>query len=606
MDRWILLPLAGAVLIVCVWGFALFLPDAGGGVEESGLRTFSSDSEVVDFLKEHASDLPDRFVDGVVLDTDMEEAKTLASSPTLVPTAGAADYSSTNVQVVGVDEADIVKNDGEYLYILREGEFVVVRAVPPGEAAVVGRAAVEGRPQALFLEDDRLVVFTEETEEDLVTVEGSAAPVPVYRTVTAAEIWSVKDRENPVLLDTVTITGGFEGARLIAGEVWLMTEERSGSPVYPLPAVDGVRPQIYTPPVTQQYYTFHTLTSFPVAGGHEASAVSFLLGEGGAMYVSEKNLYIAYYDRRAGRSVIHRFSLAPGGASYAATGMINGTVKDQFSMDEAGETLRVATTSFQTNSTSGVYLLDRDMEVLGSLEGIAPGERIYAARFIDDRLYLVTFRQVDPLFVIDLSGTKPAVLGALKIPGYSEYLHPCGDHCLIGVGRETTVNEWGGTVTGGLKVALFDVGNVSAPTVVDTAVIGGRMSGSPALEDHKAFFFDERRGVLVLPVFDYGQNYPVSSSPWNGAYIFAVSEEEGIDHIGTIAHESSLDGRVERTVRFGETLATISEQSVVLTSLPDCSRLGAVALGESTLPPPVVTTAPPLPAETSYIWKTSQ
>jgi len=598
MDRWILLPLAGAILIVCVWGLSLFIPEAGGGVEESGLRAFSSDSEVVDFLKEHASEMPGVYWGDVALDTatgGMKDSSEIA--PTLVPTAGASDYSSTNVQVAGVDEADIVKNDGEYLYILREGEFVVVRAVPPGEAAVVGRAEVEGRPQALFLNGDRLVVFTVETEEDLVAVEGSVAPVPVYRTVTSAEIWSVKDRENPVLIDTVTVTGAFEGARLIAGEVWLMTEERSSSPVYPLPEADGVRPPIYTPPVPQQYYTFHTLASFPVAGGREASAVSFLLGEGGTMYVSEKNLYIAYYDYTGGRSVIHRFSLAPGGAAYAATGMVNGTVKNQFSMDEAGDVLRVATTSFLENSTSGVYLLDDRMEVLGALEGIAPGERIYAARFIGDRLYLVTFRQVDPLFVIDLSGTKPAVLGALKIPGYSEYLHPCGDHCLIGVGRETTVNEWGGTATGGLKVALFDVGNVSAPTVVDTAVIGSGTTGSPALDDHRAFFFDERRGVLVLPVFDYGRGYPVSSSPWNGAYVFAVSEEEGIDHIGTISHESSWDGRVERTVRFGETLATVSELSVVLTSLPDCSRAGAVVLGESTLlPPPVVTAVPPLPA----------
>uniref|UniRef100_UPI002601662E beta-propeller domain-containing protein n=1 Tax=uncultured Methanofollis sp. TaxID=262500 RepID=UPI002601662E len=128
-------------------------------------------------------------------------------------------------------------------------------------------------------------------------------------------------------------------------------------------------------------------------------------------------------------------------------------------------------------------------------------------------------------------------------------------------------------------------------------VIGGQMTGSPALEDHRAFFFDERRGVLVLPVFDHGGEYPSSSSssPWNGAYVFTVSEEEGIDHIGTIAHEPSWDGRVERTVRFDETLATVSELSVVLTDLPDCTRAGSVVLGESTLPPPVVTTGGPLP-----------
>ncbi|QSZ66903.1 hypothetical protein RJ40_05050 [Methanofollis aquaemaris] len=598
MDRWIFLPLIGAILIILVGGLALVLPDAGEEIEESGLRAFSSDDEVIVFLKEHARD-PSRESTGQIMPgtaTEGVKAPTSAPPAPLAPGAGGVDHSSTNVQVAGVDEADIVKNDGEFLYILREDEFVIVRAVPPDEAAVVGRTAVDGRPRALFLEGDRLVVFTEEMQDDLVTPEGSVAPVPVHRTVTLARIWSVEDPANPHLIDTVTITGTFQEARLIDSEVWLMTVEHPQYPVYPLPEAGGIRPPMYTPPMPQRYYAFHTLASFPVAGGREASAVSFLLGEGGTMYVSEKNLYIAYHDRPAGRSVIHRFALTSGGAAYAATGMVNGTVKNQFSMDETGDTLRVATTSFQGNSTSGVYLLDDRMEVRGALEGIAPGERIYASRFIGDRLYLVTFRQIDPLFVIDLSGTKPAVLGALKIPGYSEYLHPCGDHCLIGVGRETTVNEWGGTVTGGLKVALFDVGNVSAPAVIDTAVIGTGRTHSPALDDHKAFFFDERRGVLALPVSDRDRDGTGYSTPWNGAYIFTVSEKDGIDHIGTVTHEPSWEGRVERTVRFGETLATVSEQSIVLTALPDCTRAGAVVLGGPTAPPPVQTGVP-MPTE---------
>lgn len=595
MDRWILLPLIGAVLITLVSGFMLILPYDGKEIEESGLQTFASDDEVIRFLKAHTShdQTPDHAT-GATPDAPL--APTTAPPHAPAESDGAADYSSTNVQVAGVDEADIVKNDGTYLYLLRDGEVVIVRAVPADEAAVVGRAAVDGRPQALFLEGDRLVVFTEEVQDDLVTPEGSVAPVPVHRTVTSAQIWSVQDREDPHLIENITITGSYEEARLIDGEVWLMTVEYPRAPDYPLPEAGGVRPPIYTPPVPQHHYAFHTLASFPVAGGSEASAVSFLLGEGGTMYVSEKNLYLAYPDRPTGESVIHRFALTPRGAAYVATGMVNGTVKDQFSMDEAGDTLRVATTAFQNNSTSGVYLLDDQMEVRGALEGIAPGERIYASRFMGDRLYLVTFKQIDPLFVIDLSGPKPVVLGALKIPGYSEYLHPCGDHCLIGVGRETSVNEWGGTVTGGLKVALFEVGNVSAPAVIDTAIIGTRTTQSPALDDHKAFFFDERRGVLVLPIFDHGREYPVSSSsPWNGAYVFAVSEEDGIDHTGTITHESSWDGRVERTVRFGETLATISDLSVVLTSLPDCTRAGEVVIGESPAAPPPVYTGVPVP-----------
>ena len=205
-------------------------------------------------------------------------------------------------------------------------------------------------------------------------------------------------------------------------------------------------------------------------------------------------------------TIIHKFSMNNGKVRYVASGDVPGHLLNQFSMDEFEDHLRVATTvegwtGSRTYLFNNVYVLDDAMRTVGRIEYIAPDERIYSSRFIGDRLYLVTFKRVDPFFVIDLSDpAKPGILGMLKIPGFSDYLHPYDKNHIIGIGRETAENQWGGVSTLGLKLALFDVSDVNNPAMIDKVEIGVAGTDSEALRDHKAFLFDRSKNLLVIPV----------------------------------------------------------------------------------------------------------
>lgn len=260
------------------------------------------------------------------------------------------------------------------------------------------------------------------------------------------------------------------------------------------------------------------------------------------------------YDERvqkeSHRTVVHKIAIgAEGEIRYVARGEVPGRLLNQFSMDENGDRFRVATTvEYYSRYSSGmynnVYVLDEGMQVVGKLEQIAPDESIYSARFIGDRLYLVTFQRIDPFFVIDLSTDQPKVLGELKLPGYSSYLHPYDENHIIGIGKETKENEFGGVQTSGVKIALFDVSDVSNPRLVDDHVIGNAGTDSDVLWDHKAFLFDRAKDVLSIPISSYeyssseGERY-VQPKTWRGFYVFSTSPDSGFTLKGTVEHSSN-------------------------------------------------------------------
>ena len=259
---------------------------------------------------------------------------------------------------------------------------------------------------------------------------------------------------------------------------------------------------------------------------------------------------------RTGETVIHRVSIDAGQIEYAAGGSVPGRLLNQFSMDQSGDRLRVATTTQYYTPSHGlvranaVYILDSQMEVVGGLDRIAPDESIFSSRFMQDRLYLVTFRQVDPFFVIDLSGDVPKILGELKIPGFSNYLHPFDDEHVIGIGRDTKVDDNGRVQQLGVKIALFNVADVSNPTVADDLVIGGAGTQSEALYNHKAFLFDGTRGVMVIPVVTDtampGVADPSREGYWNGFHVFDV-DRSGFDPRGIVIH-----GEGDRYIHAGD------------------------------------------------------
>jgi uncharacterized secreted protein with C-terminal beta-propeller domain len=259
-------------------------------------------------------------------------------------------------------------------------------------------------------------------------------------------------------------------------------------------------------------------------------------------------------------------------------------------MDEYNGNLRVATTSDVWTARgqyeyNNVFVLDGSMKTIGSLTHIAEQEKIYSTRFLGDRLYMVTFKRIDPFFVIDLSTpSSPKILGKLKIPGYSDYLHPYDSTHIIGVGKETATNDWGGVSTRGVKLALFDVSDVEHPKQVGKVEIGESGTDSAALYDHKAFLFDKGKNLLVLPIRQV-TTIPVVQKPgyydnqqhiWYGAYVFGVSPDTGFVLRGTVEHGTASSGyywygssanEVKRSLYIGSDLYTVSSAKIIATDL---------------------------------------
>lgn len=600
----------GCLVVVAIIGAAI-AAERGEADATGDLERFTSKEEILVFLKESAQKEQSSGLSLWGRSNWMMATSTDASAPAA---SAAHDYSTTNVQVEGVDEADFLKNDGKYIYVISGETLVILDAFPAKDATIVSETRIEGTPRAIFLAGDRLTVFTVTMESEMTTPAGSVAPVPVQRTVTRALIYDIRDRTDPEQVRTLTFTGTYHDARMIGDYVYILTQE---SPLWMrddivLPAVrEGdlapIQPDIYRPGCPMDTYIFYTASAFSVRGTGTPDAETFLLGYDTTLFASQENLYIGYRNTGTAypseETIIHRFTIGQGRIDYKAMGRVPGHLLNQFSLDEYGENLRVATTvegwtggPFREEFIryNNVYVLSSAMETIGALEHIAPDERIYAARFVGDRLYLVTFKQIDPLFVIDLSDPKhPGILGELKIPGYSDYLHPYDADHIIGIGKETDENGWGGVSVAGLKIALFDVSNVNKPIQVDAVVIGEARTDSAALHDHKAFLFAKEKGLLIIPVSEIvrvenpASKYPGSygTATWQGAYVYRVSPASGFTLEGKVTHAEKgpypvwdASDAVRRSLYMDDTLYTASARSIIMTGLGDGKRVNEVFL----------------------------
>lgn len=542
------------------------------------------------------------------------KSTTVTSSP-VETKGGAATYSTTNVQVSGVDEADFIKNDGKYLYLVSGNTLSIVQAYPAQTAVIVSQTSVPGSVTDLFLTGDRLVVFTGKYDytDNLLTSENYG---PVSGERTSAIIYDISDRINPIKIREISAPGGYENARMIGNYVYFLTADSGNTdPHFPVIFDDTKKvtvDSVWCPPGINGNYRMNTLTSFPVSGIGTPEAISFLLGWDTTLYVSPTDVFIAYQNDQSGwrlplktvenngrseitssiqESVINRFAINQGLISYKSTGTVPGYLLNQFSLDQYDGNLRVATTVDNWASSNGqysnVYVLNPDLTIIGRVEHLAPGEKIYSARFMGDLLYLVTFKQTDPLFVIDLSNPRqPDILGKLKIPGYSDYLHPYDKTHIIGIGKDTYENSGGGVIPTGVKIALFDVSDLNNPRIVDSRVIGEKGSDSAVLTDHRAFLFDKEKNILVLPIKEVTHKQspwgwydnPYHEDIWQGAYVFGVDPEKGFFEKGRIRHDSDdqndswwAGSMVLRSVFMDSVLYTISHHSIIGSDLSDLS-----------------------------------
>jgi len=567
-----------AIMAVALIAILIVLALSGNtqtsGTEDiKGLEKFESMQDLQTFLQENQDS--EEWSGGIRESTGVEPFQesdvTLGATASKSDESGAQDYSETNIQVEGVDEADIVKNDGKYIYIVSSEKIVIVNAYPAESMQVLSEINVSGARE-IFINQDKLIVFSHEYKS---------------RSKALVSIFDVSDRSNPILEKEVSVDGNYLNSRMIGNHVYLIANQYTGYNDINLPEirVDGatktVQPtEIGYLPYPDTSYTFTSILALNLQDG-TYNLETYLLGASYTLFMSEKNIYLTAQKRisqqdiynnlvkevilpivpesveeqiqeicnseddfyikqreiteiieeysnslvgeeksdfdsklqetmqdflekqqkQSVKTMIHKIAVDGENIEYVKNSLVLGTVLNQFSMDEHNGYFRIATTTGNAwssdNSLNHLWILNEDLEITGSVEDLAQGERIYSVRFMGEKAYVVTFRQIDPLFVLDLSDpSNPEVLGELKVTGFSNYLHPYDENHVIGIGKETTEE---GRIQG-VKIALFDVSDVNNPIEKAKYEVEGKWSNSNALYDHKAFLFDKSRNLLVLPI----------------------------------------------------------------------------------------------------------
>ncbi len=435
-------------------------------------------------------------------------------------------YGQTNTQVAGVDEADILKNDGSCLYFAPAGgkSIRIIAPTPVDSMQVLATIAIpqgEGESVSvaeLYVRGNRLIAVCHAADTSGQEVSGQAMADAIYNGCmvralagdTRLLIYDIGDRSAPKLTRTFTQDGAMLSSRMIGSTLYLVTQYTvplssdeltdyiptttdQNSPAQKLAAADiRILPGADTP-------NYLVVSALDTSADQAEPARKAVLGSGDSVYCSTDALYVAFteYEQAGEFTAITGFPLTEEGLGESVSGRVRGRALNQFSLDSYGGALRIATTETVDGATSSrVTILDRSLNTLSTLGGIAPGESIYAVRFLGNKGYVVTFRQTDPLFVLDLSDTSaPKILGQLKIPGFSSYLHPVGEGLLLGIGEDA--DDAGNTR--GVKLSLFDVSDPAKPQEIDSLTLG-RHTYTDAASNHKSILFLPEQSAVALPI----------------------------------------------------------------------------------------------------------
>jgi Beta propeller domain len=590
------------------------------------LRAFASCPALVGYAQRHFAQTKGAAGGGVVpLAEPTIPGRTPAdtsapSAPSATAKESTPSYSTTNVQEEGVDEPDVVKTDGTTIFTVEGETLYAVAATGPGAPRIVGSLAL-GRPGGdLLLHGGRLLVI----QGSPLAVEplnggGSArlAPVAVPGQTLITEV-DVGDPAALKVARTLTLDGLYVNARQngATARIVLSSTPRAYTAAGVRGRASGWLPRsrfasrisgrhrtrkivacraVRRPPAFSGLGMVSILTIDLDKGLWEVDADA-VMTDAQTVYGSAGHLYLATQrwidpatapaDLPTSSTLIHRFDVSdPDRTTYEASGEVPGYLLNQYSLSEQGGDLRVASTADpvwwqgrqQGSSQSYVTVLRRDgatLAPIGRVSGLGQGQRIYSVRFIGDVGYVVTFRQVDPLYTIGLSDpTAPKVLGQLELLGYSAYLHPIADDLLLGVGQDATPEGR----TKGVQVSLFGVGDPAHPTLLAQHALGATSSSQVEFDSH-AFLYWAPRQLVVLPVqvFDSGNG---SSSPgFTGAIALKV-DGSGIAEAGRVAHDPA-DGYVppiNRSIVIGDELLTVSDGGVLASALDGFGRLGWVA-----------------------------
>lgn len=485
-----------------------------------------------------------------------DEKTSKSSSMDNTASASSSEYfSGTNLQVEGVDEGDIVKTDGTYIYLVSADTF--------GSKVTIFEAAGKSTKKITELTTDSRDISEMYVYEDKLVLVGTdwqtSEDAEAEQQKTIVLVYDISDITSPQLTFKKNQSGSYSHSRMngrylytISNMAVYSASKKDKKNVY-IPSVGGSlipEKNVSIPENRVFSNTYLVLTSLDVTAGNDFADSVAVLGGDGTCYTSEKNIYIAApTSQDYTKTIINKFSYTDGQIEAVGEKIFRGQILNQFSMDEYEGNLRFVATTTSTSlfsrkqtTSNGLYVLDEDMELIGKVNHLAKSEQIYSARFMGDKAYFVTYRETDPVFLVDLSDPKnPVVKDKLKIPGFSEYLHAFGDNLMLGIGSE--ISERNDEASEQVKLSMFDISSDTEIKELHTKLLENE-SWSIAGENHKAILVSPEKNLIGFSVETFD----------NTSYrIFSYDKTKGFRELGSLSPDN-LEIMTSRGLYIGDYL----------------------------------------------------
>lgn len=562
------------------------------------------------------------------------ESNTTTSSST-------KEHSTTNLQVENVDEADITKTDGDYIYSISENKVIITNVQDPTNIKIEKEIYTDTDyvPEDLMLYKEKLIVI-------------STQYVNHAKSNTMVTVYDITTKSNPKRVKEYTLLARYYTSRCINGKLYVISSERLrkvGDNIVREYIENNNHKEIklddikYLKDVKSNKQTI--ISKLDLDKNDEVKVKSYLFDIENA-YISEENIYLLNedYENKAKVKEPLKHLFGPGGIigfmnymveeydsysygdytniykfkikddgdiQYSNRVKVEGTTINQFSLDEYEGNLRVG---LYTTKGSRVAVFDNKLKQIGETDYLSEGEKMYSTRFAGEKAYMVTYKNTDPLYVIDLKDpANPTVLGKLKIPGYSTYLHPYDENHIIGIGMQTEekvnrniygrITSTSVTITG-MKMALFDVSDVNNPIQISQTIIGDRRATSAVLTNHKALLFSKEKGIIAIPVNNYPSDVEISTSNGEnietlvnsyknykeeytseGYFVYNINLTDGFTLKGIINHDKTTDykpyyynSKLLRGLWIEDNLYTVSESMIKVNKLDNLEEISKLEI----------------------------
>lgn len=549
------------------------------------------------------------------------------------------DYSTTNIQVENVDEADITKTDGDYIYSISDNKVIITDVRDENNIKIASKIeeTENNVPEELILYKNKLVVISSRMVSSSIYYRLS------NNNTTIVEIYDISNKENPFLIKDYELLEPYYTSRCIDNRLFVISTgllKKEDGKIVRIYNENSVSKEIkldnikYLKDVKTKKQTLISSVDLNELN-IDVKVDSYLMDISNA-YVSENSIYLlnqkyeynyndvppvysifglqgiigAFTYNLKDRDIkengyyteIYKFDISKNGdVGYKTKSKVEGQTINQYSLDEKDGHLRVA---LYDSKGTRVVIFNEELKEIGRTNDLAKGEKMYSSRFIGNKAYLVTYKTIDPLFVIDLSNEEnPKVLGKLKIPGYSTYLHPYDENHIIGIGMETEeiVNR---NISGkvisttarltGMKMALFDVSDVNNPKQISNTIIGDNRTTSAILTNPKALLFSKQKELIAIPVNNYEEDFEINTNSdeyeslinsyksYNkkyvaeGYFVYKINLEDGFKLKGVITHEKQVksnyyyyynSSKLLRGLYIDNNLYTVSEDMVKVNNL---------------------------------------